>query len=73
MTELYKELVKEFGREKQVLTAEEWIDIKAYGTYEMEYKNGDLWSFNGNLYLLEFIYLPLEEKEIIIETYSQEV
>lgn len=71
MKEIYKELVEDYGKEKQVLTAEEWINIKAYGTYEMDYKNGELWSFNGNLYLLEFIYLPLNEKEIINGTYIQ--
>ena len=65
MKEIYKELVEDYGKEKQVLTAEEWINIKAYGTYEMDYKNGELWSFNGNLYL------PLNEKEIINGTYIQ--
>ena len=67
--EIYMELVKYYGKEHRVLTAEEWIDVKAYGTYEMDYKTGELWSFNGKLYLLEFIYLPLSEKTIINDTY----
>ena len=68
--ELYLELVNDYGKEINVFTAEEWIDVKAYGTYEMDYKNGELWSYNGKLYLLEFIYLPLKEKEIINDTYT---
>lgn len=71
MENLYNELVKDYGKEKQVLTAEEWIDIKAYGTYEMNYKNGELWSYNGKLHLLEFMLLPLSEKTIINNTYIQ--
>lgn len=66
MKEIYKELVKDYGHEIQVLTAEQWLDIKAYGTYEMDYKNGELWSCNGKLYLLEFIHLPLSEKKIVL-------
>lgn len=71
MKSLYKELVNDYGKENQVLTAEEWIDIKSYGTYEIDYKNGELWSYNGKLYLLEFIILPLKEKQIINDTYIQ--
>ena len=51
MKNLYRELFNEYGREKQVLTAEEWIKVQAYGNYEMDYKNGELWSYNGKLYL----------------------
>ena len=52
-----------------VTTAEEWIDVKAYGTYEQDYRNGELWSWAGKLYYLAIIELPLKEMEEVVETY----
>lgn len=66
---LYKELRREYGKEKQVLDAETWSNVKAYGTYEMDFKNGELWTHNDKLYLLEFIKLPHNEAVILLEYY----
>lgn len=67
---LYNELRRDYGNEKRVLNAESWITVKSYGTYEMDFKNGELWSYNGELYLLEFISLPHNEAVIVLECYG---
>ena len=46
---------------KTVTTAEMWTKIKAMGTYEEDYKNGELWSFNGKLYYLSHLSLDPQE------------
>lgn len=37
---------------KVVKTADIWIKIQSMGDYESNYKNGELWWFNGKLYYL---------------------
>jgi hypothetical protein len=52
-----------------VTTAEEWIDVKAYGTYEQDYRNGEIWSWAGKLYYLAFIELSAKEQNELLEAY----
>lgn len=46
-----------------------WTDIKAYGTFETDYKNGELWSWGDKLYYLCFMLLPLKDKTELLEYY----
>lgn len=55
---------------KTVTTFEMWVDIKAMGTYEMDFKNGELWSFNGGLWYLSHLELPAKELRDVIDFYS---
>lgn len=49
-----------------VTTAEMWEKVQAMGTYEQDYKNGELWSFNGKLYYLSHLSLnPNELREVV--------
>ncbi len=49
-----------------VTTADMWVKIQAMGTYEQDYKNGELWSFNGKLYYLSHLSLnPDELREVV--------
>lgn len=38
-------------------TAEEWFLIESMGTYEQDYKNGSIWSFNGENWYLSHLEL----------------
>lgn len=44
-----------------VTTVEMWAKVQAMGTYEQDYKNGELWSFNGELYYLSNLSLDTAE------------
>ncbi len=44
-----------------VKTAEMWAKVQSMGTYEQDYKNGELWSFNGELYYLSNLSLDTAE------------
>ena len=49
-----------------VTTAEMWAKVQSMGTYEQDYKNGELWSFNGELYYLSHLSLnPNELREVV--------
>lgn len=50
-----------------VKTAEEWLDIKAYGTYKStDIDSTEHWTFNGCEYLLQFRNLSvLEQMELL--------
>lgn len=53
--------------QKTILTAEEWLDIKAYGTYEStDIDNTEHWTFNNCEYLLQFRNLNLHEQEELL-------
>ena len=65
MKQILKQLIKEYGNPITVLDSELWFDVKAYGTYEFGNTDCEFWSFDGKLYRLCFMELPLKEKEII--------
>ena len=44
-----------------VKNAEMWAKVQSMGTYEQDYKNGELWSFNGELYYLSHLSLDTAE------------
>lgn len=44
-----------------VKTVEMWAKVQSMGTYEQDYKNGELWSFNGGLYYLSHLSLDTTE------------
>ena len=50
---------------KTVKTAEEFLNIQSMGTWEGDYKNGELWSFNGKFYYLSQLELGMNELQII--------
>ena len=50
---------------KIVKTAQQWIDIEALGTWERDYKNGSIHTFNGEEYYLSHLELsPMELAEL---------
>lgn len=53
-----------------VKTLEQWATIQAMGTYEQDYKNGELWSFNGQLYYLSHLELDPEALRELNEYYE---
>ena len=48
-----------------VRTAEEFIKIQSMGTYEDDYKNGEIWTWNGNTYYLSPLELDMGELQIV--------
>lgn len=52
---------------KTVKTAEEFLNIQSMGTWEGDYKNGELWSFNGKFYYLSPLELNRKELEIVLD------
>lgn len=52
---------------KIVKTCEQWLTVKSMGTYEEDYKNGELWSFNGEMYYLSHLELPFIELHLLLE------
>ena len=58
---LMKALRGEYGKAKVVRTYIMWCDVKAYGTFEMNYKGGEYWSCWGCLYRLDKKELPAKE------------
>lgn len=55
---------------KTVKTAEEFINIHAMGTYEDDYKNGEIWTWNGNTYYLSHLELDQKELRELVEAYE---
>lgn len=52
---------------KTVKTAEQWMKIEAMGTYEDDFRNGELWDFNGELYYLSHLELSIEELRLLVD------
>lgn len=52
---------------KIVKTAQKWVTIEALGTLEREYKNGNVWTFNGEEWYLSHLELPPQELAILVE------
>lgn len=44
-----------------VESAELWSLIKAYGSFQSNYKNGELWLYNKKLYYLSHLNLEFSE------------
>lgn len=44
-----------------VKDAETWTKVQALGTFERNYKNGELWYFNRKFYYLSHLNLELDE------------
>ena len=43
-----------------VTDPDEWATIEAMGDFEKKFKNGELWTFNGELYYLSHLELSTE-------------
>lgn len=43
-----------------VTNPDEWAKIQAMGNFEQDLKNGELWTFNGELYYLSHMELSTE-------------
>lgn len=56
---------------KTVKTLEMWAKIHAMGTYEEDFKNGELWSFNGELYYLSHLSLSPEQLQEVNEYFDR--
>lgn len=52
---------------KTVKTFADWTKIQSIGTYEQDYKNGELWEFNGELYYLSHLELSPEVLREVME------
>lgn len=50
-----------------VTTAEMWATVQAMGTYEQNYRNGELWSFNEKLYYLSHLSLSPDELRKVVD------
>lgn len=49
-----------------VKTADMWSKVQSMGNYEFDYRNGELWRFNGELYYLSHLELsPKELREVV--------
>lgn len=55
---------------KIATTAQKWADIESLGTWERDYKNGSVWSFNGEEWYLSHLELPPQELAILVEYYN---
>ena len=53
-----------------VKTVEMWAKVQAMGDFEKKYKNGELWTFNGNLYYLSHLELTPKEMQEAREYYK---
>lgn len=51
--------------------AEEWFTVVSMGTYEADYKNGELWTFNGELWYLSHLELGFKELSTVIDMTKQ--
>lgn len=51
-------------------TAQQWIDIEALGTWERDYKNGSIWTFNGDEWYLTHLELPPRELQILMDAFN---
>ena len=54
-----------------VRTFELWTTIVDLGTFEDDYKNGELWSFNGKLYYLSHMELKPEVLRELLDFYKE--
>lgn len=52
-------------------TVEDWAKIQAMGTYECKFKNGELWSFNGEIWYLSHLELSPQVMREIVEFNSE--
>lgn len=52
---------------KIVKTFDDWTKIQSMGTYEQDYKNGELWEFNGKLWYLSHLELSPEVLQEVVE------
>lgn len=50
-----------------VKTAEQWAKVEAMGTYEQDFKNGELLEFNGELFYLSHLELSIKELKELVE------
>lgn len=55
---------------KIIKTFEDWAKIQAIGTYEQDFKNGELWYFNGDMWYLSHLKLPMQELKKVVEYYK---
>lgn len=55
---------------KVVKIFEEWAKVQAMGTYEQDFKNGELWYFNENMWYLSHLELPMQELKKVVEYYK---
>lgn len=56
---------------KTVKSAEQWARIEAMGTYEQNFKNGELWEFNNEMFYLSHLELPTKELAELVEYRNQ--
>ena len=59
-------------RYQVVKTAEQWAKIEAMGTYEQDFRNGELWEFNGELFYLSHLELSTKELKELTEYNNRE-
>lgn len=57
---------------KTVKTFADWTKIQSMGTYEQDYRNGELWEFNGELCYLSHLELSPEVLREVME-FSKDV
>ena len=55
---------------KMATTLEEWTKIQSLGTYEDKFKNGEIWSFNGELWYLSHLELPFNVLAEVVDFYD---
>lgn len=53
-----------------VKDAETWAKVETMGSFYCEFKNGELWEFNGTYYYLSHLELVTEELIELNEFYS---
>lgn len=54
-------------RYNTVKTAEMWAKIQAMGGYERDFRNGEIWSFNGEYWYLSHLELSPEALREVVE------
>lgn len=52
---------------KTVKTLEMWEKVQSMGTYEDDFKNGELWEFNGEYWYLSHLELPTQVLREVVE------
>lgn len=70
MENIINELVLDYGNPIIVKDIELYFNIKSMGTFELDYKNGQLWTYSGKLYHLSHLYLSPKDLQIVIESYK---
>lgn len=51
-------------------TLDTWSKIQAMGTYECDFRNGEIWSFNGELWYLSHLELSPDVLREVVEFYG---